>query len=93
MEEVFEFDKTKFERLLEVSSVLRPGELQIPTSSVRNEWANYVEVTIEPTGWQAVWRIPRLVCEDFSLIFPTVLHGTVEQVTLIVNRRKRFIFM
>ncbi|XP_055634429.1 protein nessun dorma isoform X2 [Toxorhynchites rutilus septentrionalis] len=78
--EVFEFDKTKCERLLEISSVLRSDELQIPTSSVRNEWANFIEETIEPTGWQAVWRISRAVCEDLSVQFPTAPHGTVEQV-------------
>lgn len=32
------------------------------------------------TGWQALWKIPRVICEEMSLRFPTVVFGTVEQV-------------
>lgn len=37
-------------------------------------------MAIEPTGWQALWRISRLICEEMKIKFPTVVFGYVEQV-------------
>lgn len=31
-------------------------------------------------GWQAFWRIPRVICEAFKISYPTVVFGIVEQV-------------
>lgn len=79
--EVYEFEKSLLTRLQEISTVLEAREgVPIGASAVRTEWANYVEIAIEPTGWQALWRVPRVLCEDLAIPFPTVIMGTVEQV-------------
>lgn len=78
--EVYEFEKSLLTRLQETSDVLCARGIALPASEVRTEWANYVEMAIEPTGWQAQWRIPRVMCEELSLKFPTLVVGTVEQV-------------
>lgn len=31
-------------------------------------------------GWQALWKIPRLLCEQMNIRYPTVVFGYVEQV-------------
>lgn len=78
--EVYEFEKSLLTRLQETSDVLCARGIALPASEVRTEWANYVEMAIEPTGWQAQWRIPRVMCEELSLKYPTIVVGTVEQV-------------
>ncbi|XP_055546279.1 protein nessun dorma isoform X2 [Wyeomyia smithii] len=80
MMEVFEFEKSLLVRLQEAQDILGARDIPVSASGVRNEWANYMEVALEPTGWQALWRIPRVVCEELSVKFPTVVMGTVEQV-------------
>lgn len=77
--EVYEFEKSLLTRLEEFSSILASRET-IPASAVHNEWANYLEIAVEPSGWQTLWRIPRVVCEKLSLKFPVVVMGTVEEV-------------
>lgn len=78
--DVFEFEKSLLTRMEETLAVLSARGECIPASAVRTEWANYVEVAIEPTGWQALWRIPRVLCEDLSVSYPTIIMGTVQQV-------------
>uniref|UniRef100_A0A1Q3EXJ2 Uncharacterized protein n=1 Tax=Culex tarsalis TaxID=7177 RepID=A0A1Q3EXJ2_CULTA len=79
--DVYEFEKSLLTRMQEISTVLGAREgVPIGASAVRTEWANYVEIAIEPTGWQALWRVPRVLCEDLAIPFPTVIMGTVEQV-------------
>ncbi|XP_055600450.1 protein nessun dorma isoform X2 [Uranotaenia lowii] len=77
--DIYEFEKSLLDRLTETSDVLSARDI-IPANEVRTEWANYVEIMAEPTGWQAVWRIPRVVCEQLSIRFPIMVMGTVEQV-------------
>ncbi|XP_058814910.1 protein nessun dorma isoform X2 [Topomyia yanbarensis] len=78
--EVYEFEKSLLTRLQEAHDILSARGIPIVASAVRNEWANYIEIAIEPTGWQSLWRIPRVVCEELSVKYPTVVMGTVEQV-------------
>lgn len=78
--DVYEFEKSLLTRMQEISAVLGARDEPIGAGAVRTEWANYVEIAIEPTGWQALWRVPRVLCEDLAIPFPTVIMGTVEQV-------------
>lgn len=32
------------------------------------------------TGWQALWKIPRAVCEELRIKYPTIVGGTVANV-------------
>ncbi|XP_052896090.1 protein nessun dorma isoform X2 [Anopheles moucheti] len=78
--EVYEFKKTFLTRLLETTNVLNGGGTNIPASAIRAEWTNFVEVAVEPTGWQALWKASRPVCEQLSVKYPLVVLGTVDQV-------------
>ncbi|XP_065080421.1 protein nessun dorma-like [Ochlerotatus camptorhynchus] len=78
--EVFEFKKSLLVRQQEALQVLGARDVPMPASTVRKEWALFLEIAMEPTGWQALWRIPRLVCQELSTKFPTVVMGTVEKV-------------
>uniref|UniRef100_A0A1S4HDJ6 NosD domain-containing protein n=1 Tax=Anopheles gambiae TaxID=7165 RepID=A0A1S4HDJ6_ANOGA len=78
--EVYEFNKSFLTRLLETTNVLNGGGSNIPASAIRSEWINFVEVAVEPTGWQALWKASRPVCEQLGVKYPLVVLGTVEQV-------------
>lgn len=78
--EVYEFDKCLLDRLEESLAVLSWKDEIIAASQVKNEWCYYIELQIEPAGWQALWKIPRVICEELKLRFPTVVFGYVEQV-------------
>ncbi|XP_055921308.1 protein nessun dorma [Eupeodes corollae] len=78
--EVYEFDKCLLNRLEESMDVLSWKDGVIPASRVRLEWSYYIELQIEPVGWQALWKIPRVICEELNLRYPTVVFGMVEQV-------------
>ncbi|XP_017019313.1 protein nessun dorma [Drosophila kikkawai] len=78
--EVYTFEKSYLERLKEAEAVLSWEGAVIPASQVRSEWKSYVELKIEPAGWQAIWKIPRVICEDLKLRYPTIVYGYVEQV-------------
>ncbi|XP_058124090.1 protein nessun dorma [Anopheles ziemanni] len=78
--DVYEFKKTYLTRLLETSNVLNGGGASIPASAIRSEWINFVEVAVEPTGWQALWKASRPVCEQLCVKYPLVVLGTVDQV-------------
>lgn len=78
--DVFHFgDKTLATRLQECQDVLQYNR-PVPASRVRSEWSYFMELQIEPAGWQALWRIPRIICESFQIAYPTVVSGTVEAV-------------
>lgn len=47
---VYEFEKTLFERMEESHNVLQCKGSPVPASDVREEWACHVELKIEPAG-------------------------------------------
>lgn len=54
---------------------------QIPSGTadnIRSTWAYYLELCIEPAGWQAQWKIPRMLCTELKLDYPVVVLGIVE---------------
>lgn len=78
--DVYSFEKSFLERLKEAEAVLSWDGASMPASQVRSEWKSYIELQIEPTGWQAMWKIPRVICEDLKLRYPTIVFGYVDQV-------------
>ncbi|XP_078047485.1 SHC binding and spindle associated nessun dorma [Augochlora pura] len=78
--EIYTFDKSLQERLVELTEILSSRDEIVPASQIQAEWFYHVELVIEPTGWQALWKIPRLVCEDFQVHYPTIVVVEVEQV-------------
>ncbi|XP_053999247.1 protein nessun dorma [Hylaeus anthracinus] len=78
--EIYTFDKSLQERLIELTEILSSRGEIVPASQIQAEWSYHVELVIEPVGWQALWKIPRLVCEDFQVHYPTIVVVEVEQV-------------
>lgn len=78
--DIITFDKCFQERLTEFLNILSNRETILPVSQVRAEWVYYVELVIEPVGWQALWKIPRLTCQDFNIHYPTIVAVEVENV-------------
>ncbi|XP_014215719.1 protein nessun dorma [Copidosoma floridanum] len=79
--EIFTFDKCFQERLEEFTNIIVSGrEDVIPATQVRTEWIYHVELVVEPVGWRALWKIPRLTCEDFKIHYPTIVAVEVENV-------------
>lgn len=79
-DEVFTFKKTMLDRLNEIERVLKSPDRKISASDVKKEWQNFMEVAIEPAGWQAVWKISRCLCEVLGARYPLEVLGTADQV-------------
>ncbi|KAF7992252.1 hypothetical protein HCN44_001577 [Aphidius gifuensis] len=85
--DVYTFDKSLQERLVEFTEILSSKESSVsdhmrvvPSSQIKSEWSFLLELVIEPVGWQALWKIPRLTCQDLHVHYPTVVVVQVEQV-------------
>ncbi|XP_076633558.1 SHC binding and spindle associated nessun dorma [Colletes latitarsis] len=78
--EIYTFNKSLQERLVELTEILSSRGEIVPASQIKAEWSYHVELVIEPVGWQALWKIPRLICEDFQIHYPTIVVVEVEQV-------------
>ncbi|KAJ8950508.1 hypothetical protein NQ318_015252 [Aromia moschata] len=72
MDQIITFDKSLQQRLQEFRDIFSGYEL-LPASGVSNVWTFYLELTVDPNGWQAVWKIPRLTCEHLNIPFPSVV--------------------
>ncbi|EFA03585.1 protein nessun dorma [Tribolium castaneum] len=72
MDQVITFDKSLQQRLQEYNEVLGGYEV-LPASAIANEWGFYLDLTLDPNGWQAVWKIQRKTCEALNIAFPTVV--------------------
>lgn len=79
MDQVITFDKTFQERLKEYLDVLSNYDV-LPVSQIQKVWSYYLELTLDPSGWQAVWKIPRLKCESLKIPFPTIVLVYVENI-------------
>lgn len=93
MEHAILFNKSYQERLQEFTNVF--GDCNIlPASQIFKEWCFHLQLSVDVCGWQAIWKIPRLTCEEFKIEFPTIalvyvenvlyeeLHATVQIITL-----------
>lgn len=72
MDQILTFDKSLQQRLQEFRDVLSGYEV-LPVTLIKKEWTFYLELTVDPSGWQAVWKIPRLMCEVLNIPFPSVV--------------------
>ncbi|XP_055384328.1 protein nessun dorma [Condylostylus longicornis] len=78
--DVFEFQKSLPTRFAEYMIVLSWSEKLVPASQVRDEWSYFLQLQIEPGGWQAIWKVPRVICESLKIPYPTFVMGTVDHV-------------
>ncbi|XP_050294735.1 protein nessun dorma [Anthonomus grandis grandis] len=71
MDQIITFDKSLKTRLEEYKEVFSCETL--PYSKIQSEWGYYLELILDPLGWQALWKIPRVKCEELKISFPTVV--------------------
>lgn len=79
MDQAFIFEKTYQERLVEYTDVLSGYDI-LPASQIKQEWAFFLELTVDQTGWQAIWKVSRIKCEELNIPFPTVVLVFVENI-------------
>ncbi|XP_060517940.1 protein nessun dorma [Cylas formicarius] len=72
MDQVIAYDKSLHLRLQEYEEMFS-GLDNVPYSKLQSTWAYYLELTMDPNGWQAVWKLSRLACESLSVPYPTVV--------------------
>lgn len=67
---IYVFRKTREQRLEEFKDVLCSRDTPVLASDVADEWSYSLENFLEPTGWQALWKISRHICEELNIMFP-----------------------
>lgn len=80
MDQIITFDKSYQQRFQEYMDVLSGYEI-LSANQVRKEWGFYLELVADPNGWQAVWKIPRGVCERLKILYPSIVLVYVENVS------------
>lgn len=76
--DVYTFDKSVQQRLTDYTDILYNDKKVTPASRIRTEWATHLNLVIEPVGWQALWKLPRLTCQDLEVHYPTIVFVEVE---------------
>ncbi|KAK4884679.1 hypothetical protein RN001_000950 [Aquatica leii] len=79
MNHVLTYNKTLQERLQEYIDVFG-GYEALTVSQITQEWAFFLEITIDNTGWQAIWKVPRSTCQQLKIEFPTLALVYVESI-------------
>lgn len=79
MDEIIRIEKTYEQRLQEYWDIFRGGG-PFSLSGIRKEFSLYLELQVDPSGWQAIWKVPNATCQSFKIDFPTILLVFVENV-------------
>lgn len=75
--EVFKFNKTYEERLDNLNTILLDTDDNSALPQILRIWSNYLELSIEPLGWKALWYISRRCCNELKITFPAIVGVTV----------------
>lgn len=78
MDQVIKFEKTYQQRLQEYREIFAESS----PVGITQKFSFYLDLLMERSGWLAVWKIPRPVCQDFGINFPTVVQILVENIDL-----------
>lgn len=79
MDEIIRIEKTYEQRLQEYTKIFT-GDGPFSLLRIQKSFSAHLELLIEPSGWQAVWKVPKATCYDYKISFPTVLLVHVENV-------------
>ncbi|XP_022199787.2 protein nessun dorma [Nilaparvata lugens] len=52
----------------------------LKASDIQKLWTSYLELTVEPVGWKALWKMSRDICQQFEVEFPVVAVVMVDRV-------------
>ncbi|XP_017774290.1 PREDICTED: SHC SH2 domain-binding protein 1 homolog B [Nicrophorus vespilloides] len=80
MDQVITYDKSLQQRLQEYLDVYSSSKIGT-VNQIRKEWGYYLEFSLDPNGWQAIWKIPRISCENLKIPFPTIVLVYIEDVS------------
>lgn len=69
--EVYKFNKSFEERLSDLNSILIDDEAS-SSSQIFTMWTDFLEMSIEPWGWKALWYISRRCCNQLKITFPAL---------------------
>lgn len=72
MDQVITFNKSLVQRNDEFLDVLG-GNASLPVSAIKREWGFYLELIVDPCGWQAIWKIQRKTCESLNITYPSTV--------------------
>lgn len=70
----YSFDKSFLERINEFEMIVDENS----PGNVRDQWRDFLEVSIEPAGYSAIWKISRASCEELNIKYPCEVFGTVQ---------------
>lgn len=73
MDQVIILDKSFQVRMEEYSDVLGRSNEVLSVACIKKEWTNFLELSMDPSGWQAVWKVPRLTCELLAIPYPAII--------------------
>ncbi|XP_053692447.1 protein nessun dorma-like [Sabethes cyaneus] len=84
MTESYVFKKSVTKRMLETATVLGARGTSASASEVKHKWGIYTQTFVDVTPYlgKAVWRIPRDLCEQMSIKYPTFVLGIMQEVNL-----------
>ncbi|XP_022911679.2 protein nessun dorma [Onthophagus taurus] len=78
MEDVIVYDKSLHQRLQEYLDIF--SSCNLPVAQIQKVWSTYLELMLDPNGWQAIWKICRTTCESLKISFPTLVLVYVKDV-------------
>lgn len=70
----FKFDKSFQQRLDEFALILEEDG-----DDVVLQWKTFMEGSIEPAGYSAIWKLSKADCEKNEVRFPCEVYGVVQQ--------------
>jgi hypothetical protein len=70
---VFNFDKSFLERYDEFKLILDEQD----GLSIKDSFKEFLESSIEPAGYFAIWKLSRVDCERYEVKYPCEVYGEV----------------
>lgn len=70
---IYTFEKSFLDRMDEIKIVIDAED-----DSMKSKWKEFLETSIEPAGYGAIWKISRASCEDLNINYPSEVYGIVE---------------
>lgn len=77
MDQIITYDKSLQERLQEYRKVFGCSP---SIWHLKEQLSAYLELGMDHSGWQAIWKIPRITCESLKIPFPTIVLVYVDNV-------------
>lgn len=79
MDEIIKLEKSYEERLQEYRDIFT-GVGSYSLARIQKEFSLYLELQVSTSGWQAIWKVPKPICDSFKIDFPTILLVAVENI-------------